>query len=130
MMVNDMRKKMMTVGLAVALGKFSFDNFDLSEASPEEQRRLHLTTFDGIYINSKQTKSIKVVKPKPLFKPVFQVAAQKEGSVINLSTGREKESSGRPCFWWKRGRVEFPVQSTELFLVTYHTYLTSTSEVF
>jgi len=39
------------------------------------------------------------------------VAATKEGSgVILLNEPPEDSPEARPCFWWRRGRVELPVQ--------------------
>ncbi len=55
-----------------------------AEANMEEQRKLLLTMLDAVYVEVKQTKSIVAVKPKPPFKPVFQVAATKEGSKIRI----------------------------------------------
>ena len=39
--------------------------------------------LDAVYVDAKKTKSIIAVKPKPPFKPVFQVAASREESDIN-----------------------------------------------
>jgi hypothetical protein len=41
--------------------------------------------LEAVYIDTKQTKSILAIKPKPPFKPVFQVAASREGSDIHIS---------------------------------------------
>jgi site-specific DNA recombinase len=51
----------------------------------EEQRKLLLTMLDGVYIDAKQTKSIVAIRPKPPFKPIFQVAVTKEGSNIRIT---------------------------------------------
>ncbi len=40
--------------------------------------------LDAIYIDAMKTKSIVAIKPKPPFKPVFQVAASREGSDIRI----------------------------------------------
>ena len=40
--------------------------------------------LDAVYIDAKKTKSIIAIKPKPAFKPVFQVAASREGSDIRI----------------------------------------------
>jgi DNA invertase Pin-like site-specific DNA recombinase len=55
-----------------------------AEATVEEQRKLLLTMLDGVYIDAKQTKSIVAIRPKPAFKPIFQVAVTKEGSDIRI----------------------------------------------
>ncbi len=40
--------------------------------------------LDAVYVDAKQTKSIVAIKPKPPFKPVFQVAASREESDIRI----------------------------------------------
>ena len=55
-----------------------------SGANLEERRKLLVTMLDAVYIDSKQTESIVAVKPKPPFRPVFQVAASCEGSDIRI----------------------------------------------
>ncbi|MFC2041937.1 recombinase family protein [Chloroflexota bacterium] len=53
-------------------------------ANIEERRKLLLTMLDTVYVDAKQTKSIVAIKPKPPFKPVFQVAASRDGSDIRI----------------------------------------------
>jgi site-specific DNA recombinase len=43
-----------------------------------------LTMLDAVYVGAKKTKSIVAIKPKPPFKPVFQVAASRKGSNIRI----------------------------------------------
>ena len=43
-----------------------------------------LTMLDAIYVDARKTKSIIAIKPKPPFKPVFQVAASKKDSNIRI----------------------------------------------
>jgi hypothetical protein len=52
------------------------------------------------------------VKPKPPFRPVFQVATTREGSGITLINEPldPEDPEARSCSWWRRGRVELPVQ--------------------
>ena len=73
-----------------------------AEANQEEKRKLLLSMLDAVYVDAKQSKSIVAIKPKPPFKPIFQVAASREGSDINIVYQPFK---ARPCFWWRRGRV-------------------------
>ena len=40
--------------------------------------------MDAVYVDAKQAKSIVAIRPKPPFKPVFQVAASREGSGIRI----------------------------------------------
>jgi hypothetical protein len=53
-------------------------------ASLSEQRKLLLTMLEAVYVDTKQSKSIVAVRPKPPFRPIFQVAATKEGSGIRI----------------------------------------------
>jgi site-specific DNA recombinase len=40
--------------------------------------------LDAVYVDARKTKSIVAIQPKHPFKPVFQVAAAKEGSEIHI----------------------------------------------
>jgi hypothetical protein len=50
----------------------------------EEQRKLLLSMLDAVYVDAKKSKSIVAIRPKPPFKPIFQVAVTKEGSDIRI----------------------------------------------
>jgi hypothetical protein len=49
--------------------------------------------LDAVYVDAKKTKSIVAIKPKPPFKPVFQLAASREGSDIRIINEALKGSS-------------------------------------
>jgi len=56
------------------------------------------------------------IRPKPAFHPIFEVAITRKGSGIALinqtpQTQDEPEAS-ESCSWWRRGRVELPVQKS------------------
>ena len=55
-----------------------------AEANLEERRRLLTAMLDAVYFDTRQTRSIVAVKPKPPFRPVFQVAASRQGSDIRI----------------------------------------------
>lgn len=55
-----------------------------ANASAEERRKLLLTMLDAVYVDARKTKAIIAIKPKPPFKPVFQVAASREGADIRI----------------------------------------------
>jgi len=40
--------------------------------------------LDAVYFDTKKNKAIVAISPKPPFRPVFQVAASKEGSGIHM----------------------------------------------
>jgi site-specific DNA recombinase len=54
------------------------------EANEQERRKLLLTMLDAVYFEAKKTKSIVLIKPKPPFRPIFQVAVKKAGSDIRI----------------------------------------------
>ncbi len=110
------------------------------EANLEERRKLLLTMIDSVYYDAKESKSIVAIKPKAPFIPVFKVATTREGSGVTLINGRppgpltkggeedsrvldreamreafarashDEAAEGNQCLWWRRGRVELPVQ--------------------
>ncbi len=53
-------------------------------ANLAERRRLLLSMLDAVYFDTKKLKSIVAIRPKPPFKPVFQVAASRDGSGIRI----------------------------------------------
>jgi hypothetical protein len=71
-----------------------------AEASLEEQRKLLLTMLDAIYIDAKKTRSIVAIRPKPPFKPIFQVAVTREGSDIRIIN---EPIQGSPVFLVETG---------------------------
>jgi hypothetical protein len=66
----------------------------------EEQRKLLLTMLDAVYIDAKKTRSIVAIRPKPPFKPIFQVAVTKEGSDIRIIN---EPIQGSPVFLVETG---------------------------
>ena len=87
-------------------------------ASVEDRRRLLVTMLDAVYVDAKEEDRIVAIKPRPPFKPIFQMATMKEGSVIVLVHERtDDDDTDEPpahghgleadsCSWWRRGRVE------------------------
>jgi len=67
-----------------------------SNAGMGEQRKLLITMLDAIYVDTKKTKSIIAIKPKPPFMPIFQVAATKNGSDIRIINEPLRTQSGSP----------------------------------
>jgi site-specific DNA recombinase len=72
-------------------------------ANKEERRKLSLTMLDAVYVDAKKAKSIVAIKPKPPFKPVFQMAASGEGSDIRIIN---EPLEGSSLFLVETGRVE------------------------
>jgi len=59
--------------------------------------------LDAVYVDTKKTKAIIAVKSKPPFRPVFQVAAQREKSVIHIINGLEDKSPNPAVFLVEAG---------------------------
>jgi len=70
--------------LADASGKLTSGPRLWAEANLEERRRLLTAMLDAVYFDTKQARSIVAVKPKPPFRPIFQVAASRQGSDIRI----------------------------------------------
>ena len=73
--------------------------------------------LDGVYIDAKDDKRVVAIKPKPAFRPVFQVATTKSGSDVVLIHEENPDKPNQPppcgheadgisCSWWRRRRVE------------------------
>jgi len=76
-------------------------------ANLEERRKLLLTMLDAVYVEAKEAKCIVAIKPKPAFRPIFQVATTREDSgVYIINEPPDVTPEARMCFWWRRGRVE------------------------
>jgi site-specific DNA recombinase len=50
----------------------------------DERRRLLLTMLRAVYVDAKAEKRVIAIRPKPPFRPVFQVTATREGSGVVL----------------------------------------------
>ena len=90
---------------------------------PGEQHKLLETILDAVYVDPLDERTIVAIRPKPAFRALFDMAATTDGSGISLNrTNLEGSEECRPCFysskdehpnphsWWRRGRVELPVQ--------------------
>jgi len=115
---------------AAQAGKLLEDLPELwKKATISEQRRLLLTMVDAVYVDAREEKRIVAMKPKPAFRPLFEIATMEKGSGITLvpcipkdhddarcppektePPDNSSEGPGAPCLWWRRGRVELPVQ--------------------
>ena len=75
------------------------------EATLTERRKLLLTMVDAVYFEAKKYRTIVAVKPKPPFRPVFQVAASRQGSDIRIVNEPYK---GSPVFLVETGESRTP----------------------
>ena len=56
-------------------------------ANLEERRKLLLTMLDAVYVDAKDERLIVAVRPRALFKPVFQMATTREAGVLPRGAG-------------------------------------------
>ena len=82
------------------------------EADLAERRKLLMAMLDAVYVDTVEEKPVVAIRPKPAFRPIFEVATTREGTGFALinqmpQTQYEPEASGL-CFWWRRGRVQPP----------------------
>ena len=80
------------------------------EADLAGRRKLLMAMLEAAYVDTVEEKSVVAIRPKPAFRPIFTVAATREGSGIAL-INQTPQTQGEPeasesCSWWRRGRVE------------------------
>ena len=82
-------------------------------ANLEEKRTLLLTMLEAVYFDVKQTRSIVAIKPKPPFKPIFQVAVTREGSGIHIikNESSNNESKNSSVFMVETGEALSPPET-------------------
>ena len=89
------------------------------KAGLSERRRILITMLDAVYVDTVDERRIVAIRPKPAFRPLFEIATTREGSGIVLvrdKAGGSDKTNGSPprthaaesqkCSWWRRGRVE------------------------
>ena len=69
--------------------------------------------LDAVYVDARKTKSIPAIKPKPPFKPVFQVAASREGSDIRIAN---EPYEGSSLFLVETGETTSPPETILCFV--------------
>jgi hypothetical protein len=75
-----------------------------ASANLEERRKLLLAMLEAVYVDAKQTRSIVALRPKPPFRPIFQVAISREDSDIRLiNEPLELKSNGSSVFQVETG---------------------------
>ena len=80
-------------------------------ATLSERRALLTTMLDAVYIDLIDAQAIVAIKPKPAFRPLFDIVNTREGSGVTFIENAETDAdSTSPCFRWRRGGVEPPVQ--------------------
>ena len=54
------------------------------EANLTEQRNLLLSMLDAVYVDTVEEKAVVAIRPKPAFRPLFEIATTREGSDVIL----------------------------------------------
>ena len=84
------------------------------QADLTERRKLLVNMLDAVYVDTLEERAIVAIRPKPAFMFLLDAATTREGSRVILVHENEEPPDGpeapSPCFWWRRGRVELPVQ--------------------
>ena len=81
------------------------------KASPDERRQLIEPLIDHVYVAIDEQR-IGALDPAPAFADLLRNAVEKKyRSEVALVSPDELERRGIPV-WWRRGRIELPVQST------------------
>ena len=92
------------------------------QADMGERRQILLTMLDAVYVDARKEKAIIAIRPKPAFKALFEIATTRKGSGIVLITTTPPDffspEASISCSWWRRGRVELPVQKLPLRVST------------
>ena len=83
------------------------------EANLTERRTLLTSMLDAVFVETVEEKTIAAIRPKPAFRPLFEIATTKEGSDVVLineppQPAFEPEAADL-CFWWRRGRLRLPI---------------------
>ncbi|MDA0264905.1 MAG: zinc ribbon domain-containing protein [Chloroflexi bacterium] len=79
-------------------------------ATLAERRKLLSTMLDGVYVDTVDEKAVVAIRPKPAFRPLFEIATTRAESGVVLineppQANHEPEAADS-CFWWRRGRVD------------------------
>ncbi len=73
------------VDAAMEAGKLLENLPDLwEEADLAERRKLLMAMLDAVYVDTVEEKSVVAIRPKPAFRPIFEVATTRAGSGIPL----------------------------------------------
>ena len=81
------------------------------EATPEERRKLISPLIERVYVDM-DSRLVGAITPVPAFRTLLDNAmARSETAAVTLLSQDETERV-KVWSWWRRGRVELPVQKT------------------
>ena len=84
-----------------------------SKANPEERHTILEGFLDGVYVDMRKPGSLVGIKPKPQFLELLKFVNANPDSGVELqhiSSESKIDSEQNMTGWWRRGRVELPVQ--------------------
>ena len=88
------------------------------QANMGEPRQILLTMLDAVYVDAREEKAVVAIRPKPAFRALFEMATTREGSGVALITTKPPDffnpKASNSYSWWRRGRVELPVQKVSI----------------
>jgi len=91
------------------------------EAGLTEKHKLLMAMLDAVYVDTVEEKSVVAIRPKPVFRPIFEVATTRAGSGIILINETPPDPEGPEaeslCSWRRRGRLQLLIP---YFLSRYH----------
>ena len=64
------------------------------KATVNERRRILLTMLEAVYVDAIEAKAIVVIRPKPAFMPLFEIATTRDGSDVILIKEKPPGGSG------------------------------------
>ena len=83
-----------------------------AKATLGERHRLLMTMLDAVYVDAVEMRVIVAIKPKPAFRPLFEVATWRAESGIVVYRPEFEDNtnveSTTSCLWWRRGGVDLP----------------------
>lgn len=81
------------------------------EAQPDERRRLVAPFIERVYVDLR-SKRIGAFTPSPAFRSLLQGGLERTNRSNAVILTPDEMESPEMLAWWRRGRVELPVQST------------------
>ena len=72
---------------------------------------LLMMMLEAVYVDTLEEKSIVAIRPKPAFRPLFEIATTEVGNDVGL-INEPPEASIEPeaadsCCWWRRGESNY-----------------------
>ena len=101
----------MAIRSAAVFSKHGRGNWShMQVADLTERRNLLMAMLDTVYVDIVEEKSVVAIRPKPAFRPIFEVASTHGGFDIVLINETPPDPEGPEAeslrSWWRRGRPQ------------------------